>query len=84
MAEKSSAAPYAATPWTKIPVLIASKEAESQLGALDKQTAQKLLLRREVERVRERMTLKHKSTSRWAKRALKQQQKNQKKLLRQK
>ena len=54
----------------------ARKEAEVQLAALDKQTAQRLALRKEVERVRERMTLKHKNTSRWAKNALKQQQKN--------
>ena len=43
---------------------------------LDRSTAQKLALRQEVQRVQERMTLKHKNTSRWAKKALKQQQKN--------
>ena len=52
------------------------EEREMALAALDRSTAQRLQLRREVERVRERMTLKHKNMSRWAKRALKQQQKN--------
>ena len=49
---------------------------EAQLGALDRKTAQRLQLRKEMERVRERMTLKHKNTSRWAKHALTQQAKN--------
>ena len=47
------------------------------MGALDKQVAQRLALRREVERVRERMTLKHRNTSRWAKHALKHQKHNE-------
>ena len=51
-------------------------EMEQQIASLDKQTAQKLQLRREMERVRERMTLKHKNTSKWAKKAVKMSQKN--------
>ena len=39
---------------------------------LTRHTAQKLALKREVERVQERMTLKHKNTSRWVKHALTQ------------
>jgi U3 small nucleolar RNA-associated protein 14 len=54
----------------------ARQEADAQLAVLDKQTAQRLALRKEVDRVRERMTLKHKNTSRWAKNALKQQKSN--------
>lgn len=51
-------------------------EREGALGAVDRVTAQKLQLRHEVQRVRERMTLKHKNTSRWAKHALRQQASN--------
>jgi len=54
----------------------AREEQEETLGQLDKQTAVRLQMKREVERVRERMTLKHKNTSRWAKHALKQQKHN--------
>jgi U3 small nucleolar RNA-associated protein 14 len=43
---------------------------------LDKHAAARLQMKREVERVRERMTLKHKNTTRWAKHALKQQKHN--------
>ena len=39
-------------------------EMDAQLGALDRATAQRLQLRREVERVRERMTLKHRNSAR--------------------
>ena len=55
---------------------VARAEADAHLGTYDKQTAQKLQLQREVERVRERMTLRHKNSSRWAKKALKQQKTN--------
>ena len=48
------------------------EEREAALGSLDRHTAQKLALKREMERVQERMTLKHKNTSRWVKHALKQ------------
>ena len=44
-------------------------EREAAMGELDRHTAQKLALKREVERVQERMTLKHKNTSRWVKHA---------------
>ena len=46
------------------------------LGALDSEAAARLQRKRETERVTERMTLKHKNTSRWAKHALKHQSKN--------
>ena len=49
---------------------------QEQLGQLDRKTAQKLALQKEVDRVRERMTLKHKNSSRWVRRALKHQQHN--------
>ena len=45
------------------------EERAAALGQLDRHTAQKLALRREMERVQERMTLKHKNTSRWVKHA---------------
>eukprot|EP00962_Isochrysis_galbana_P041778 scaffold15406_cov119-Isochrysis_galbana.AAC.13 len=45
-------------------------------GALDKHAAARLQMKKEVERVRERMTLKHKNTTRWAKHALKHQKHN--------
>ena len=40
----------------------ARAEMDAQLGALDRPTAQRLQLRREVERVRERMTFKHRNS----------------------
>ena len=52
------------------------QERAAALGQLDRHTAQKLALRREMERVQERMTLKHKNTSRWVKHALKQHKSN--------
>ena len=52
------------------------QEREAALGELDRHTAQKLALKREVERVQERMTLKHKNTSRWVKHALTQSKNN--------
>lgn len=51
-------------------------EQREQLGQLDQQTAMRLQMKREIDRVRERMTLKHKNTSRWARHALKQQKHN--------